>query len=82
MNRKKLLRKILNSQKNIRFSEFIHLVEGFGFRQSRISGSHHIFVSPAIKELVNIQNVNGQAKPYQIKQFLTIVERYNLTLED
>jgi predicted RNA binding protein YcfA (HicA-like mRNA interferase family) len=60
----------------------VGLVEAFGFRLSRISGSHHIFVHPDIPELVNLQNVKGQAKPYQISQFLKLVERYNLSLED
>ena len=27
-------------------------------------------------------HVGGQAKPYQIRQFLRLVERYNLTLEE
>jgi predicted RNA binding protein YcfA (HicA-like mRNA interferase family) len=40
------------------------LVEAFGFRLSRTSGSHHIFIHPNVKELVNLQNVKGQAKPY------------------
>jgi hypothetical protein len=31
---------------------------------------------------VNIQNVGGQAKPYQVRQVLRLVERYNLRLED
>lgn len=56
--------------------------EAFGFRLSRISGSHHIFVQPQVPELVNLQNVGGKAKPYQIRQFLKLVERYNLKLED
>ncbi len=58
------------------------LVEAFGFTLSRISGSHHIFVHPDIPELVNLQSVKNQAKPYQIKQFLRLVERYDLKLED
>ena len=33
-----------------------------------------------VPELLNIQNVNGEAKPYQIKQFLRLVERYNLKM--
>jgi hypothetical protein len=31
-------------------------------------------------ELINLQNVHGQVKPYQIKQFLALVERYNLRM--
>ena len=60
----------------------MNMVEGFGFRLDRISGSHHIFIHPAVQELVNLQEVKGEAKPYQIRQFLRIVERYNLRLED
>lgn len=58
------------------------LVRGFGFRLVRTSGSHHIFSHPAVSALVNLQEVGGEAKPYQIRQFLPIVERYNLRLED
>jgi len=35
-----------------------------------------------IPELVNLQNVRGQAKPYQMRQFLKLVEKHNLELED
>jgi predicted RNA binding protein YcfA (HicA-like mRNA interferase family) len=58
------------------------LVEAFGFRLARTNGSHHIYVHPDVQELVNLQKVNGQAKPYQVRQFLKLVERYNLTLEE
>jgi hypothetical protein len=30
----------------------------------------------------NLQEVNGEAKPYQVRQFLRIVERHDLRLED
>ena len=58
------------------------LVEGFGFMLSRNSGSHHIFTRRGIPELINLQNVKGKAKPYQIRQFLKLVERYDLLLKD
>jgi predicted RNA binding protein YcfA (HicA-like mRNA interferase family) len=58
----------------------VALVEAFGFRLSRASGGHHIFVHPEVTELVNLQEVQGKAKPYQISQFLKLVEKYNLEL--
>ena len=58
----------------------VKLAENFGFRLSRSSGSHHIFVHPAAKELLNLQEVRGKAKPYQIGQFLKLVEKYNLEM--
>ena len=79
---KKILAKVLAGSKNIAFSDFVSLVEGFGFRLSRVSGTHHIFVHSAVRELVNLQNVGGQVKPYQVKQFMELVERYSLQLED
>lgn len=82
MNKRKLLQKILDGSKNIRFQDMIVLVQAFGFRLSRVSGSHHIFTRSGIPELVNLQDVHGQAKPYQIKQFLKLVERHNLVMED
>jgi len=80
--KRKTLQKILAGSKNIRFSDMIRLVEGFGFRLSRTDGSHHIFTHPDIPELVNLQEVRGQAKPYQMRQFLKTVERHSLKLED
>jgi len=82
MNKQKLLKAVLNNPRNVRFGALVTLVEAFGFRLSRTKGSHHVFVHPQVDELLNLQNVKGQAKPYQIRQFLKLVERYNLQLRD
>ena len=82
MKERKLLQKLLSGSKNIRFSEAVSCAESFGFRLNRISGSHHIFVHPEVPELLNLQSVKGKAKPYQIKQLLQLIERYNLQMED
>ena len=82
MNRRKLLKKALAGANNLRFAELTALAEGFGFRLARVSGSHHIFSRPGIPELLNLQTVGGQAKPYQVRQMLRLVERYNLNLDE
>jgi hypothetical protein len=41
-----------------------------------------VFVHAALPEIVNVQDAGGKAKPYQIRQVLRLVERYNLRLED
>jgi len=64
------------------FNDRVGLVEGYGFRRVRTSGSHHIFSRSDVPEVVNVQSMRGEAKPYQIRQFLRLVERYNLQLED
>ena len=80
MDKRKLLARIINNPRSVRFSDAVVLVEAFGFHLSRVRGSHHLFVHPEIAELVNFQEVHGQAKPYQVRQFLKIVERHNLQL--
>ena len=67
---------------NVAFADMRRLVESFGFELRRTSGSHHVFVHPDVTELLNLQEVRGQAKPYQVRQFLRLVERYALRRED
>ena len=64
MDMRKLLQKALTSPTGLRFSEATALAEAFGFRLSRVSGSHHIFLHPLVPELVNLQEVDGKAKAY------------------
>ncbi|MCT7953417.1 type II toxin-antitoxin system HicA family toxin [Ancylothrix sp. C2] len=80
--KRKILDKALAGSKNIKFSEMVMLIEAFGFSLARISGSHHIFTHPQIREIVNIQNKKGEVALYQVRQFLSLVEEYNLTMED
>lgn len=80
MNKRKLLQKLLSGSKNLKFSDVVSIAEAFGFEFDRISGSHHIFVHPNVPELVNLQKVKGKAKPYQIRQLLKIIEKYNLQM--
>jgi predicted RNA binding protein YcfA (HicA-like mRNA interferase family) len=83
VNRRRLLKRLAEGAlKNVSFSDFTNLVEGFGFRLTRVTGSHHIFAHPNIPELANLQEVKGETKPYQIRQFLRLVERYDLKLEE
>jgi predicted RNA binding protein YcfA (HicA-like mRNA interferase family) len=82
MDNRKLLKKAIESPNNFRFDDFVKLVEAFGFSHHRTTGGHRIFAHPQVRELVNLQNVHGKAKPYQIRQFLKLIERYNLPLKD
>jgi predicted RNA binding protein YcfA (HicA-like mRNA interferase family) len=77
---RKLLQKALSSPANLRFEEACAFARAFGFHLSRVSGSHHIFAHQNVRELLNLQEVQGKAKPYQVKQLLALAERYNLCL--
>jgi predicted RNA binding protein YcfA (HicA-like mRNA interferase family) len=81
--RDKVLKKILSGSKSVRFAEFTGLIQAFGFTLERISGSHHIYSHPDVPQTISAQpDANGQAKPYQMKQFMKLVEKYNLNAED
>ena len=81
MNKRKLLEKLTNSQKNVRYSDFVALIEAFGFEYDRTKGSHTMYKHMGVPKIMNIQDDKGQAKPYQIRQLLDMVKNYNLKLE-
>lgn len=78
MKKSKLLQRLFSRSKSIQFLEVAKCADALGFRLAQVDGSHHIYTHPDIPELVNLQNVNVQVKPYQVRQFLQIIERYNL----
>ncbi len=83
MKRRKLLERLTRGHvKNVPFQDFVDLVVGFGFSEVRVRGSHHAFGRSEVQQLVNLQPQRGEAKPYQIRQFLRLVESYNLRLEE
>ncbi len=74
--------RLLNGSRNVSFDDLANLAEGFGFRLSRVRGSHHFFVHSAIPVVLNLQPVGGRAKRYQVQQLLDLVEEYDLRLEE
>jgi predicted RNA binding protein YcfA (HicA-like mRNA interferase family) len=82
MDPERLLRRLRGgSVADVDFGDMQRLMEALGFGLRRVSGSHHIFTHPELVELVNLQEVRGQVKPYQVRQCLRLFERYDLTLE-
>lgn len=82
MNRKKLLKRLVEGAlRNVAFGDMINLAEVSVFAWR---GSAAVIISshPAIAERINLQEVKGEAKPCQIRQFLALLERYNLALEE
>ena len=78
-NVEKILEKLLRgeSDANLRFDELCHLLQARGCRM-RVSGSHHIFTRPGVKERINIQREGAKAKPYQVRQVRKILAAYKL----
>ncbi len=80
---RKVFEKLLSGSFDIRFDDFLVLLERFGFVLDRTRGSHHIFVHPDLPELLSVQpRKDGKAKPYQLRQFLKLIEEYSLRPRD
>lgn len=56
-------------------------MQGLGFEE-RIKGSHHIFTSDAVEEILNLQPKGSKAKPYQVKQVRQVILKYRLAGEN
>jgi hypothetical protein len=81
-SRRKLYDKIVSgrSDANIPFEQIRNLLLRLGFEE-RVRGSHHIFTRENIEELIDIQEVSSECKPYQVKQVRTVLTKYNLRKE-
>jgi predicted RNA binding protein YcfA (HicA-like mRNA interferase family) len=81
--RRKLLLKAMNNPQGLRFGEFTALIEAFGFVLDRQRESHRLFVREDVRELVNVQpRADGKAKRAQVSDFLDLVHRHALRLEE
>ncbi len=78
--KQKLLAKILNNPKNLRFDDFVLIIQAFGFELVRITGSHHIFFHPSFNLNINVQPDGHEAKPYQVNQFLRLVQQFQMSM--
>ncbi|MCK4403342.1 MAG: type II toxin-antitoxin system HicA family toxin [Dehalococcoidia bacterium] len=78
MDKGEIYEKLKKNPANVRFEEICKIAKLFGFRFRGGKGSHRIFVRAGIREMLNFQEVKGKTKPYQVKQFIRIIEKYNL----
>lgn len=78
----KLLNKINNNPYNVRFKDICKLTEAFGFTYKGGKGSHRVYSRKGVREILNFQNVKGKVKPYQVKQYLKLIQEYNLRLKE
>jgi len=78
VDKREIYEKLKKNPANVRFEEICKTAKLFGFRFRGGKGSHRIFVRAGIREMLNFQEVKGKTKPYQVKQFIRIIEKYNL----
>lgn len=70
-----------SSNRSVAYRDFEKLVLAFGFKFNRMNGSHAIYTHPLISRPFPIQPEGKDAKRYQVRDLLELVEQYGLTLD-
>ncbi len=72
----KILTQMKRSAQNVRYADLKKVCEQYFGEPRQNSTSHSVFKTPWNGDpRVNIQNKNGMAKSYQVKQVLNAIER-------
>jgi len=79
----KLYEQLLQSTaRTVSFHDFLSLIEAFGFEEARMRGSHRCFAHSACTKLLVVQPKGADAKRYQVRELLDMIEEFGLTLKD
>jgi predicted RNA binding protein YcfA (HicA-like mRNA interferase family) len=70
-----------NRRQKISFREFERLLRAFGFELARTTGSHRQYVHVKVPQPFPVQPEGKDAKPFQIREFLELIEEHGLYME-
>jgi hypothetical protein len=70
----KLLDRARENAGGLRFRELLRLAACFGFEPTRQRGSHVVLAAEGAPRPLVVQDVNGRAKAYQVRQLLDAIE--------
>jgi hypothetical protein len=71
----KIVARMRENPKDTKFSDLCKVCDYF-FGEPHTKGSHRIYRTPRHGDpRINIQNDNGKAKPYQVRQVLQAIEK-------
>lgn len=73
----KLIKAIRNNLRAVRFDDACRIAEMIGFSLRGGKGSHKIYGRQDEPLLLNFQNRRGYIKPYQAKQLIDMVDKYD-----
>jgi len=74
--REKLIAGIRNNPKHVRFDDACKVAELLGFSPGRQSGSHRTYSRPGEPVGLNFQDRDGKIKPYQARQLIEMIDKY------
>lgn len=73
---KKLLEAIYGNPKAVRFEDACKVTGYLGFIHQGGKGSHRVFKKQGEPVQLNFQNCGGYIPPYQARQLIAMIERY------
>jgi hypothetical protein len=73
--RDKLIAAIRNNPKNVGFEDACKVARLLGFTAAG-AGTHRAYSRPGEPVLLNFQNRNGKIKPYQARQLIVMIDKY------
>jgi predicted RNA binding protein YcfA (HicA-like mRNA interferase family) len=78
----KLYEQLLRNPRGLTFAEFQRLLEVFGYRIKRQTGSHIAYRHNVVADTRIVQPKGKMAKLYQVEQFLDMIEKHALKMEN
>lgn len=70
-----LIKKMNRNSQGVRFSDLCKVCDHYFGEARQQSGSHRVYKTPWPGDpRINIQNDNGHAKPYQVRQVLKAIK--------
>jgi predicted RNA binding protein YcfA (HicA-like mRNA interferase family) len=75
-------RLLANPKLSISFRDFERLLKAAGFEHARTTGSHRQYVHPKIPRPFPVQPEGKDAKRYQVREFLELVEQHGLYIAE
>ncbi|MFN3945660.1 MAG: type II toxin-antitoxin system HicA family toxin [Allosphingosinicella sp.] len=70
-----------NPSRTVAFRDFEALLLAAGFQFERQKGSHRAYRHPAVAEVLTVQPHGSEARRYQVRKFLAMMEEHGLELE-
>ena len=71
-----ILARMKRHPSGIRFADLCKVCDHYFGKPRQNTGSHRIYKTPwQGNPRINIQNVNGKAKPYQVRQVISAIEK-------
>jgi hypothetical protein len=72
----KLVQAIRNNPRDVRFDDACKIAEHLGFIGKGGKGSHTAYSKPGEPVGLNFQNRDGKIPPYQAKQLIEMIDKY------